>query len=488
MTAKITTGLNVLVAKSFRDNLRDTLNDDEYYAFICFNNDSDLQRYTDSDGIDDDAEFIGGASSGFNNDDQTYYMQHAISAHKLAKGGVTRVIPRVNWTSGRTYIADNYVMVTTVVQGVTKLNVYKVLHYPGSPSTASPSGDASTPFTTADGYHWIYMYTIDASDSLRFLTDSFIPTPEPVSAAEALTLNPGTAKFKQFQVQRDSKVGTVYDVAINDSTFETSLRTLYGDWSSIPTTITLTLQNSTSTAPVTTFAGTITKTDSDFTFNLITPGQGYSKGTIAKIGANTPSGLTVNVSPGLGHGTNAPLELDAKNVMVSVRNTPDGDVTKFTKNNFRQVNLVRNPIDRSTGKIAKNDFYIACKSFVASDSDGGNATFNVGNIVATGTVSGNNFTSTSNKVARIVAVDTSKKKYYYVNLGKIKDKDSFIAGENLQLVNASGALTGNPLTISSVANREILFNSGDIIISDIRANQITRASDQIESFNFVLTF
>ena len=29
MTAKITTGLNVLVAKSFRDNLRDTLNDDE---------------------------------------------------------------------------------------------------------------------------------------------------------------------------------------------------------------------------------------------------------------------------------------------------------------------------------------------------------------------------------------------------------------------------------------------------------------------------
>ena len=156
MTAKITTGLNVLVAKSFRDNLRDTLNDDEYYAFICFNNDSDLQRYTDSDGIDDDAEFIGGASSGFNNDDQTYYMQHAISAHKLAKGGVTRVIPRVNWTSGRTYIADNYVMVTTVVQGVTKLNVYKVLHYPGSPSTASPSGDASTPFTTADGLYVHY--------------------------------------------------------------------------------------------------------------------------------------------------------------------------------------------------------------------------------------------------------------------------------------------------------------------------------------------
>jgi len=49
-------------------------------------------------------------------------------------------------------------------------------------------------------------------------------------------------------------------------------------------------------------------------------------------------------------------------------------------------------------------------------------------------------------------------------------------------------LTGNPLTISSVANREILFNSGDIIISDIRSQQITRAIDQIESFNFVLTF
>ena len=35
---------------------------------------------------------------------------------------------------------------------------------------------------------------------------------------------------------------------------------------------------------------------------------------------------------------------------------------------------------------------------------------------------------------------------------------------------------------------KILYNSGDILINDIKANNIRRAKDQIESFNFILTF
>ena len=488
MTAKITNNFNAFVAKAVRDNLKDINNLDAYYAFVSFNNDSDLQRYTDSDNIDDDAEFTGGINPTFNSDDKSYYMQHAITAHKLQKGNIVRVVPRVNWITGIRYKVNNYVMVTSVVKGVTNLNVYKVLHYPNSASLAAPSGDQSTPITTSDKYVWQYMYTINSSDSLRFITENFIPVPERIEDNEIENLNVGTSKYKQYQVQRDSAVGSVYSVSINDSDWEVWARTTYGSFSDIPISIPLTIQNSTSNIPTKVFSGSIERHDSEFSFSLINNGEGYSEGTVTKIGSSIPNGLTTNVSPGLGHGTNAPLELNSNNVMVNIRNVPDEDVVKFSRNDFRMVSLLRNPIDNSTNKIAKNDFYIACKSFIGSDSDGGPTTFNIGDIVSTADIPGNNYDSTTAKVARVVAIDVSKKEYFYVNLGKVKDKDSFIINDQIKLVTNSGTVAGNALTISKINNRQILFNSGDILLTDIKDTKIRRAKDQIESFNFILTF
>lgn len=488
MTAKITNNFNAFVAKAVRDNLKDINNLDAYYAFISFNNDSDLQRYTDSDGIDDDAEFTGGINPTFNADDKNYYMQHSITAHKLQKGNITRVIPRINWITGTTYNVNDYVMVTAIIRGVTNLNVYKVLHYPKSASLTPPSGDQSTPITTSDKYVWQYMYTINSSDSLRFITSNFIPVPERIEDNEIENLNVGTSKYKQYQVQRDSAVGTIYSVSINDSDWEVWATNNYGTFSNIPTSITLTAQNSTSNAPSKVFSGTIEKHNNKFSFSLINNGEGYSEGTAIKIGSNIPAGLTANVSPGLGHGSNAPLELGSKYVMVNIRNVPDEDVVNFARNDFRMVSLIRNPIDNSTKKIAKNDFYKACKSFIGSDSDGGNTTFNIGDIVSTADIAGNNYDSTTAKVARIVAIDVSKKEYFYVNLGKVKDKDSFAVDDLIKIVTSSGTVSGNPLTISKINNRQILYNSGDVLLTDIRSNKIRRAKDQIESFNFILTF
>tara|TARA_R110002153_G_scaffold29711_3_gene91098 strand:+ start:18415 stop:19881 length:1467 start_codon:yes stop_codon:yes gene_type:complete len=487
MTAKITNNFNAFVAKAVRDNLKDINNLDAYYAFVSFNNDSDIQRYMDSDGIDEDAEFTGGINPTFNSDDKSYYMQHAISAHKLQKGNITRVVPRVNWLIGTKYKVNNYVMVTSVIRGITNLNVYKVLHEPNSPSLSPPSGDQSTPITTSDKYVWQYMYTINSSDSLRFVTETFIPIPERIEDNEIENLNIGTSKYKQYQVQRDSSVGTIYNVTINDSDWEVWARNSYGSFSSIPISINLTVQNSTSNVPSKIFSGSIEKHDSEFSFSLINYGEGYSEGSIVKIGSNTPSGLTTDVSPGLGHGTNVPLELNSNSVMINIRNVPDEDVVKFSRNDFRMVSLLRNPIDNSTNKIAKNDFYTACKSFIGSDSDGGNTTFNIGDIVATADIAGNNFDSTTAKVGRIVAVDVSKKEYFYVNLGKVKDKDTFVVDDEIKIVTTSGTVSGNPLTISKINNRQILYNSGDILLTDIKNTKIRRAKDQIESFNFILT-
>ena len=488
MTAKITNNFNAFVAKAIRDNLKDINNEDNYYAFLSFNNDSDLQRYTDSDNIDDDAEYIGGISPTFNADDKAYYLQHAITAHKLQKGNITRVIPRVNWTNGKNYYVNDYVMVSSVIKGIANLNVYKVLHYPNRLSRVAPSGDQSTPIVTSDRYVWQYMYTISASDSLRFITDNFIPVPERIKDNEISLLNLGTSKYKQFQVQRDSIVGTIYNISINDSDFEVWARNNYGSFSSIPNSINITVENSTSNTPTKIFSGLIEKHDSEFNFSLVNNGAGYSEGSIVKIGSLTPKGLSTDVAPGMGHGTNAPLELNSNHVMINIRNIPDEEVVKFSRNDFRMVTLIRNPIDNATLKNAKNDFYIACKSFVGSDSDGGNTTFNIGDVISTNDIAGNNYEKTTSKVARIVAVDVTKKEYFYVNLGKAKDKNSFVVDDQVKVVTSSGTVFGNALTISKINNRQILYNSGDILLTDIKANKIRRAKDQIESFNFILTF
>lgn len=48
--------------------------------------------------------------------------------------------------------------------------------YPnGSPSTVKPTGTSTNIFQTADGYKWKYMYTVDQSDVLKFVTSDWIP-------------------------------------------------------------------------------------------------------------------------------------------------------------------------------------------------------------------------------------------------------------------------------------------------------------------------
>ena len=141
------------------------------------------------------------------------HWQDMIAAKKVGSADVSHVVTRHNWTSGRHYsmFKDTEVLSellsTRTAQTLantsgtgtasaslfpmyvmnTSFNVYKCLYnaeieisgtnYP-QVSTVEPtavSTDAGAPAALSDGYIWKYMYSISASDALKFVTSSYIP-------------------------------------------------------------------------------------------------------------------------------------------------------------------------------------------------------------------------------------------------------------------------------------------------------------------------
>ena len=143
-----------------------------------------------------------------------------IAAKKGASSDVSHVVTRHNWTSGRHYsMYDHTETMTnllaertgqTISTGTgtlypmyvmnTNFNVYKCLFNNKSeagvpqPSTTEPTATTTTagaPAALADGYVWKYMYSVSASDALKFVTSGYIPVKQ-LRDANALG-NTGTA-------------------------------------------------------------------------------------------------------------------------------------------------------------------------------------------------------------------------------------------------------------------------------------------------------
>ena len=132
------------------------------------------------------------------------HWKDMIAAKKVSSSDASHVITRHNWTEGRHYAMydDTETMTNLLTErtgqtistgtGVlypmyimnSNFNVYKCLHNNKNessvpqPSTTEPTHVTTTagaPAALADGYVWKYMYSISASDALKFVTSSYIP-------------------------------------------------------------------------------------------------------------------------------------------------------------------------------------------------------------------------------------------------------------------------------------------------------------------------
>ena len=92
---KITPELKTLIAKSARDEVRNTSNDDTYYAYIAYT-DSEDYPFNDSD-----------LSENVTDSDLIHVYKNIATMHRVLPGGVSRVITRKNWVKNRIYTGWN---------------------------------------------------------------------------------------------------------------------------------------------------------------------------------------------------------------------------------------------------------------------------------------------------------------------------------------------------------------------------------------------
>lgn len=362
-------------------------------------------------------------------------------AKRITTSDVTHAIPRHDWTSSVVYdqyddqdtnlLEDDFYVMTD------DYNVYKCLfNANGTASTTKPTGVATTPFTTADGYIWKYMYTVTTAKALKFLTNDYIPV-------QTLASDDGT---DQWDVQTAAIDGGIHVVKV------TSGGSGYG---SAPA-VTITGDGAGATATAVLTSGAVTAV------NITNPGSGYTRATVSF--ASGAAAATAVISPKGGHGANAVEELGGKYIMLNVRLDGSESNTISTANEFRQVGIVRDPYLYGTSTRATASSYRQSFAYTVSAPTGD---FTLDETITSGS-----------NTASVIEWNTTSD-ILYTNLPV-----------NLPFANTasvSGGTSGVTGTIAAISNPGLQPYSGDIIYVENRV-PISRAEDQIEDVKLIIQF
>ena len=463
---KVTNELKTLLSKSTRDEIRDTSNDDSFYAFIAYT-DSEDYPFSDSD-----------ASEAVTDSDLIGIYKNMVTMHRVLPGGVSRVIKRKNCVSNRRYVgwntdtsndSDYYVMSTEIVQGVPRQNVYKCLNAPSAvASTVAPTGSSSLPFKTSDNYWWQYMYTITNSDAILFMTSAFMPIPERVDAEEAESVSAGTSRYDLLQVQNNAIKGSVFNVRIKHGPNERpDSDKLRGFTSKLK--VNIKGKDGTGGTPIQEFKATATR-DSEqsavWKFEVQQYGIGYTALPYAVDSENDSEigCYRLDMAPGLGHGADAGDELQARDVMMTSRVIPlDNGFRDLAKGEFSMIGLIKNPIDTATNLIGTQNYYTVAKKITCD---------NVALFKTNDTFFKQGDSDFAGKVVSVNGNDV-----FYINVGKLRnnfnDSDVIVS-------------TNHNNVIKKAKSSEVNFNSGKIMSVDYLPTALERSEDQIESLNIIL--
>lgn len=409
---------------------------DSYYLFIGrteeWADDQNPPLPTDSSYDENDARF------------------NMLSLKKIIASKVSHVIPRYNWTSGQAYSEydDQDDMLTTkrfFVYTEDDLSVWKCIKAGSGPSVVRPStAETSIGAVLSDGYQWKYMYTLTGSDIGTFTTSTFIPVK--TLATDDLTY--------QWDVQQAAIDGGIHRIKIvNGGTGYQSKPTvtIVGDGSGC------TVQAS----GITIVGGVITE------ILVNSPGSNYTQAQIVFSGGGptTVASARAVISPAGGHGSDPVQELGGYYAMIaSTLSGAEGSGDFIVDSGFRQIGILRNPIDTNTSQVGVATTYSACKKLVVSNISGG--TF-VQNTTLIGDTTAAN--------AKIDAIDGATL-YVHQNIGT--GFTAFQVGETVHV----GSVTA---TIDSIINPEIDLRSGQLLYIE-NISPVTRNQNQTEDIRLVL--
>ena len=455
--------------------------------------------------------------------------QNMFAAKKVTGNDVELVLPKVEWTGSTKYREfDDTIQLSDLISSnttqnlkpmyviTTNRNVYICLSNNSSAnSTVEPSGknlSANGNIQTADGYLWKYLYNIKPTN--KFLSNNWIPVPTstakldydttPIIAVDGelnhLILTSGGNGYVHsniFVIPFTTgctilTVANTTNLAANMSVSGTGI----GGGAHI-TTVDNTNSLITLSTPTTTTGGGVNNLlavstriyiEGDGTSAIASPvltgnqiseivlttyGKGYNRANISFYGTGTGAAARAVLPPKFGHGYNSAKELDATNVMISMKigevDATEGGVIS-TDTSFRQYGLLRDPYKYGETSQANNATSNTVISQTTNISLIAGSLYNLDEFVYQGT-------STSPTFSGYVHAETSNE----VRL--IKVKGTIAIGSPLK------GIATNPTgrTVVTATSPEFEPFTGDVLyVENITKTQ--RTDGQAESLKFVIRF
>ena len=480
------------------------------YLFTGRSQDWTLERY---DGVSGVSEFEPPAPYDSFNDMNEIY-DDMISMKRVKRADLSQVIRRNTWKTGVKYdmYKNNYTPDNLSLNGQSSLydaqyyvinqnyQVYKCIyngispsHPDGRESTVEPTGTSTSIIeSSSDGYRWKYMYTINISDYIRFVSSDFIP----VKTDSAVVSAAVDGSIDQLVISNRGSSG---------QTANTYYCPIIGDGG--------TGANSTKAIARVVIPASGSNAGKIDTVALEQVGEGYTRGTVllgeaytsianalSRSGStSTLSGsIEVIISPPGGHGANPALELGGYRVMINKSlEFLDGDGDIPVDSQFRRYGLVADPQTPSSVDL-ESEFATACLSikFPTSGSGAPTGDFEPGKIITQ---------ATTGAKGRVIHYDSVTKvlKYYqneYIDetqTGQNAYKLVPFSGSNaISSVTSQGTVTGTPSGSGSFfgvtftngyASPEVKKNSGNIIYVENR-KAVNRSNDQVEDIKLVVEF
>ena len=428
-----------------------------------------------------------------------------IALKKVSSTDISHGLVRYDWTSGTKYdeYRDNYSSSnTTNVTGVSnffdgrgyvitdEFKVYKCLKTGMSggstvASTVKPTSvDTANPQVTGDGYMWKFMYSVVASDVIKFVTNDFIPV-KSIGAKSAVVGSGTNGGFgstatddgsAQWDVENSAVDGAIYHYVV------TAAGSGYSNGSSGSFTVDIAVEGDGSGAVATlTFAsGSLSSVAFKDTSSY---GSGYKRASFPTLnsavsGISAGSGATIHavISPINGHGADPIEELGGNYSIVNSRlEFGEGSGDFPTDNDFRRIGLIKNPVQSSDGTIssassmtATNQLTVADASAISVDDLLTDAASESATTAKVRVVS-----KTGNVLKTLPVVNSGGEYVAFANNDEVYRNGS---GTKSTDVTASGVSTSHP---------EMTRFTGQILYVENRG-AVSRAADQIEDIKLII--
>lgn len=373
------------------------------------------------------------------------------------------VVTRYNWSSGTTYqqYNDNSVGQASRYYVITDENNVYVCVRQGKDSngnavtsTVQPTSTSATTLTVLDdGYVWKYLYTISAGDATRFLTANFMPI-QLIDSAQ-----PSDAYYAQYLVQQAANPKQIVGYRVTDagSGFTSAPTiTVVGNGSGAHARAVITSSNTIGAVEVDESAG-------GFPFGT---GYDYANVTISGGGGTGASIVPVFSAPS-GLGADPTRDLRARAVNFNVLADGNEEGVFVTGNDFRQLALLKNPLQYDSTAAFTGNTALALKQMKLSASD---------NFQADQTITG----ASSSAKAVIDFYDDSNTIWYHQN-----ETTGFKPFTNGEIVTTATA-TANRTADSASVNPGFDAYSGEMLYIDNRNLSVTRSTDQTEDVKIII--